>query len=152
MTEKAVVTVSEGQVIEAISSAELAPVEMLPIDRNPAAVYLAGLTSQTSKRTMRDALNRIATLVWGIDTRAAVSKKQRDQLQQLYLSFPWAELRFQHTSAIRAQLAETHAAATANKMLSALRGVLKAAWRLDQLPSDEYQRAVDLDGIIGETA
>jgi hypothetical protein len=32
----------------------------------------------------------------------------------------WAVLRFQHTAAIRSQLAERYAPATANKMLSAI--------------------------------
>jgi hypothetical protein len=34
---------------------------------------------------------------------------------------------------------------TANKKLSALRGVFNAAWRLRQISKDDYQWAIDLD-------
>ena len=102
------------------------------IDQAPAAVYLARL-SQGSRRTMRQALNAIAGLMSG------GSKDAR--------AFPWAELRYQHTAAIRAQLAEKFAAATANKMIAALRGVLKEAWRLGQMSAEDYSRAADLSPI-----
>ena len=82
-----------------------------PLDQQPAAVYLAGL-AHGSRRTMRDALNTIAERLGAADA----------------LTVEWGALRFQHTAAIRAQLAERYRAATANKMLSALRGTLKAAW------------------------
>ena len=59
----------------------------------------------------------------------------------------WAALRYQHTLAIRARLAADYAPATANKLLSALRGVLKEAWRLGQMSAEDYQRAVDLENI-----
>jgi site-specific recombinase XerD len=63
----------------------------------------------------------------------------------------WAALRFQHTAAIRARLAESYRPATANKMLSALRGVLKAAWQLGLMSADGYHRAADLRGVAGAT-
>jgi hypothetical protein len=59
---------------------------------------------------MRTALENIAVLVSA--GRADV------------ISLPWHELRYQHTAAVRAALAESYAAATANKMLSALEGVM----------------------------
>jgi site-specific recombinase XerD len=67
------------------------------------------------------------------------------------LSINWASLRYQHTVAIRAQLAERYQAATANKMLCALRGVLKQAWRLGLISAEDYQKARDVDSISGET-
>ena len=102
---------------------DLIILEALPLDQRPAAVYVAGL-AHGSRRTMRAALDKIAgMLITGADA----------------LTINWAALRFQHTAAIRSKLAEQYSAATANKMLSALRGVLKAAWRLGQMSSDDYQ-------------
>jgi len=110
--------------------------QALPIDRNPAAVYIAAL-SPGSRRTMTHSLNTIAEMVSGGHHDA--------------LSLPWHELRFQHTAAIRAQLAERYKPNTANKMLSALRQVLKRCWRLGIMSREDYARAADLEGIQGET-
>jgi integrase/recombinase XerD len=106
-----------------------------PLDQNPAAVYLAGLTP-TGRRSQAHALKVIAGLLApGADP----------------LSLPWATIRFQHTAAIRAQLVDLYRPATVNRMLCAIRGVLKAAWRLGQLSGEDYQRAVDVASVTGET-
>lgn len=106
-----------------------------PADRHPAAVYLARL-SPGSRRTMRQALDAIAFLLTG-------GRCDRATLD-------WSALRYQHTQAVRAALAERHAPATANKMLAGLKGALREAWRLGLLPADAYQRAVDLPAVRGE--
>ncbi len=93
-----------------------------PASQHPVAVYLAGL-APGSRRAMRDALRIIAELASG-GTHTE-------------LSFPWSELRYQHTAAIRAALQERYAPATTNKMLSALRRVLKEAQRFGLLSNDE---------------
>ena len=62
---------------------------------------------------------------------------------------PWREFRFQHVSAVRAVVAATLAPATANKYLSALRGVLKASWRLGQIDTEDYMRAIDVPLVRG---
>src|SRR5262249_43236199 len=54
-------------------------------------------------------------------------------------------------AAIRSKLAEQYSASTANKMLSALRGVLKAAWQLGQIEVDDYYRTVDIPAVKGTT-
>lgn len=114
----------------------LATVEQTPADQNPALVYLVKL-APGSRRTMRDALTNIAGLIIeGADLT----------------SFPWGSLRYQHTQAIRAKLAANYSPATANKMLSALRGTLKEAWRLGQMSAEDYQKAIDLDAIRGQKA
>lgn len=104
--------------------------------RNPAMVYLASL-APGSRRTMTDALATIAGILTndqaGIDT------------------LPWHDLRYSHTMAIRAVLSQSYSFATANKMLSALRGTLKAAWRLEQMTAEEYRRAIDIPRVQGET-
>ena len=57
---------------------------------------------------------------------------------------PWGRLRYAHTQAVRTHLAATYAPATANRMLAALRGVLREAWRLGQMSGEDFHRAVDL--------
>ena len=106
-----------------------------PPDRHPATVYLARL-APGSRRTMRAALETIAHLLTGGQATAA--------------SLAWGALRYQHTAAVRAVVAERYAPATANKMLAALRGVLQEAWRLGDMEAEAYQRAADLPAVRGE--
>jgi site-specific recombinase XerD len=106
------------------------------LDRNPAAVYLASLRSEHSRRTMRQALATIAEYLTGSPDLWAC---------------PWESLRFQHTAAIGAYLAGKYAPATTNKMLSALRGALQAAWQLDLMTAEEYHKARKVQGVIGST-
>ena len=111
-------------------------VQELPLDQNPAAVYLAHLTPG-GQRTMGEALNKIAALL--TEGRATA------------LTCRWSALRFQHTAAVRAKLAATYKPATANRMIRALRGTLKMAWRLGQMSAEEYHRAADIPAVRGET-
>ena len=126
------------------SVAELLPAVNVPVDRNPALVYLAGKAAG-SRRTMRQALYTIACIVQGREPGEASEAEQA----AVIVPFPWAALRFQHTAAIRSRLAERFAPATANKMLSALRGVLKDAWRLGQMSAEDHARACDLEPVRG---
>jgi site-specific recombinase XerD len=115
----------------------------LPLDQNPAAVYLGSL-SAGSRRTTREALNVMAAFV-------GVPLETDDQGKDLtFLYCDWGALRFQHTALIRARLMERYSAPMVNKMLSALRGTLKRAWRLGLMSAEEYQAAIDLDSVKGE--
>jgi integrase len=69
----------------------------------------------------------------------------------MILAIRWGAMRYPHTAALRARLSEIYSPATANRTLSALRGVLKEAWRLGQMSAEDYQRAVDIQNIKGET-
>ena len=115
---------------------KLVLVEKIPIERNPAAVYLVSL-SQSGRRTQRAALDKIAGMLTGGAANAFTCN--------------WAAVRYEHATAIRALLAETYAPATANKMLSALRRVLKEAWKLDGLSAEDYHRASSVENVKGET-
>jgi len=120
--------------------AELPAHVSVPLDQHPAAVYLASLSTE-SRRTMRTALNTIAALLGVGEQLDADGRDMR------LLTVPWASLRYQHTAAIRAQLQERYAPATANKLLAALRRVLKEARRLGLISADDYVRAADIKSI-----
>lgn len=104
--------------------------------QHPAAVFIAG-KANGSQRTYREALDAIAALL--TNGRADA------------LAVEWGRLRFQHTAAIRAQLADKYSAATANKMLCALRGTLKTARRLGQIGADDCANACAVESIKGAT-
>jgi site-specific recombinase XerD len=66
------------------------------------------------------------------------------------LALDWAALRYQHTAAVRAVLADgRYAPTTANRHLAALRGVLRECWRLGYVGVEDYHRAADLPAIRG---
>lgn len=108
-----------------------------PADQNPARVYLSQLNTDSGRRTMLQALETMAGLLSG--GRATVD------------NLDWAALRFQHTAALRAALAREYKPATVNKMLSALRGTLRAAWQLGQMTAEDWQRAAAVKSVRGET-
>jgi len=58
-------------------------------------------------------------------------------------------LRYQHAEAIRERLAEGYAPTTANKMLSAMKGVLESCWHLGLMTADERDRASDVEPVCG---
>jgi len=124
----------------------------LPADRHPALVYLAQL-SPGSRRTMRTALNTIATLLGTppvVEEWVTASGRSR-RTDQTLLYCDWASLRYQHTQALRALLAERYKPATANKLLAALRRVLLEARRLRLMSPDDYAQAADIGAIKGST-
>ncbi len=106
------------------------------IDQNPAAIYLTSLNSEAGRRTMRQALNVCASLL-SSDCDA--------------FSFDWSQVRFQHVTAIRARLTEAYKPASVNKMLAAVRGVLKSAWQAGQLSAEDYHKAASVKSVRGET-
>jgi site-specific recombinase XerD len=107
------------------------PRELRP-EENPVAVYLASL-ARDSRPAMISGLKVLADMV-----------SKGAGLYQL----PWHELRFKHTQALRAVLIEQeYAPRTVNRMLSSMRGVLKAAWKLEQMSTDDYMRAIDLKQV-----
>lgn len=114
--------------------------DRLPLDQHPAAVYLASLTSERSRRVTAQALRAISALITGDDPRTAD-----------FLALNWPALRYAHTAALRSKLAQEYSPATANRLLSALKGVLKECWRLGYMCAEEYQRAVDIRGVRAET-
>jgi site-specific recombinase XerD len=124
-----------------IEEADRHAAELAAAGSSPATMYLVRL-GDGSRRTMRAALGRLVVLA-GYDAEIE--------------EFPWHRLRYQHTQRLRALLqqppasgAEPPAAATVNKHLSALRGILREAWRLGLLGGEDYQRAVDVANLTGQ--
>lgn len=115
--------------------AEMIPGGVTPLrsSRDPAMVYLARLTPG-SRRTMVGALRTIIE-IGGSDVPLG--------------GFPWWQLGYQHAQAIRTALAARYAPATANKILAALKGVLKETWRLGYMDAESFHRAVDLPPVRG---
>jgi integrase len=101
---------------------------------HPADLYLEQL-GPGSRRTMTEALGKLARMASGRRCDAR--------------SFRWQDLRIEHTSILRGELAATLAPATVNKHLAALRGVLKQAWQLGLMSTEDYQRAIDLPSVQG---
>jgi site-specific recombinase XerD len=105
----------------------------LPLDRHPVAVYLAGL-APGSRRTQGAALRIIAKIV----------SPAADET-----NLPWWKLDYAHTTAVRSKLAAMYAPATANRMLAAVRGVLKASFKLGLMSADHMTRASSVDAVRG---
>ena len=98
---------------------------------SPAEIYLASLSSG-SKQGMRQALGIIVGIL---------SDDYDGE------SFPWWEITYHESMAVRLALTERYAPATVNKILSALRGVLKQTWRLGLIDADAYHRAADVENL-----
>jgi integrase len=100
---------------------------------NPAAMYLAGLRGAVgsfagSQRTQRHGLDRIARMLAGDGATA--------------MGFAWATLSPAILAAVRARLVEEAAPATVNRLQSALKGTLRAAWQLGQIDADTRDRCL----------
>lgn len=102
---------------------------------NPVYVYLAGLLEESSQQTMYQSLAPIAQLLApGIPP---------DRVQ-------WEMIRFQEIDLIRSQLAKSYKPATVNRMLAALRGVMKACLRLRLIDIDDYS-SLEIKNVKGTT-
>ncbi|XRQ08975.1 tyrosine-type recombinase/integrase [Actinomadura welshii] len=123
-----------------------------PSARNPYLVYVAELESPRSRRAMSACLHRLAAMFHTASGREpGPAPAER---------FPWAELRAEHTAGLRALIGRQSTTgpdgepvpwspAYRNLHLSALRGVLRTAWRLGELSTDDYQRAAAVRNFRG---
>jgi integrase len=111
----------------------LAPV-VVARERAPAAQYIMGLAAG-SRPAQWSALLLVAGLLSGGRCTP--------------LDLPWGEISYLHTNAVRAWLVEHRAPATAKRILAAVRGVLKEAWRLRLMDSEAYHRAIDIKPVRG---
>jgi site-specific recombinase XerD len=130
--------------LEPITYGELVPSAPRRRDQNPYWVYLESLDVGTSKPTMQGCLDHIAQMLGCPDGE----------------TFPWAQLRFQHTAMIRSRLMNSvtiepdgterrWSPSNINKHLTALRKVMEAAWMLGDMTAEEYHRARKIKSIKG---
>ena len=115
--------------------------------QNPAYMYLVSLPSEASRSTMKNALNIIARKILNIED--AGRRKKHDGENDLFL-VNWHELRYQQTSLLQSWLMKKYKPASARRMIAAIKGVMKAAWRMGLVNGEDYLRAVDLGRIPGE--
>lgn len=99
---------------------------------NPAVVYRSSL-SPGSYSALQNALKTVAAILSGETTDP--------------WTFPWHEVRYRHVAHVRHTLIRRYAPATVNRMLSALRQVLKHAWRLGDLEHEAFVRAADVANV-----
>lgn len=100
------------------------------------AVYLDGLPSPKSQRVMRLAVNQAAAIISGGRIADATA-------------IDWTTVGFEQTSKVRAAFMRAFAPEGARVRLTAVKQVLRVAWRLGLIDGDAYHRAVDLDPIRG---
>lgn len=99
-----------------------------PVSDNPATVYLSSLTSEASRRGMASNLDRVAKFLLKNE-------------EATHLQIPWAKLRFKHVSALNSLLvAKKLSPATIRVTMAGVRGVIRAAYNLDQISSEDYLR------------
>lgn len=101
------------------------------LEHDPVDVYLSGL-APGSRRAQSGALERCAAFFGGTVTELR-----------------WHQLSYAHTRALATHLAETSAPATTTRILSALRGVLREAMRLQLMTAEECARACDTGRVTG---
>ena len=105
--------------------AELLLVERPPTDRHPVEVYLTDRTPR-ARAAARDSFDKIASFL-------TLGQGTADTLA-------WHLLRETHIAQIRGALMTRYSAAEANRMLGALRGVLRECWRLGLIAAEDYRR------------
>jgi site-specific recombinase XerD len=100
--------------------------------------YLSQMATRRGRDVQKQALDFMADILSG----GRVSN---------CLLFPWHFVRYEHAQAVRARLIETYKPATVNRFISALRGVLRAAWRVGLMSAENYARATDLKCVKGSS-
>lgn len=94
--------------------------------KDPVSAYLDSL-SPSSKPAMMDSMEVVARF-----------------FGSTMVDLKWHELRYEQSQQVRNFLLKKYKSRTVNRHLAALRGVLKAAWRLDLMSTDDYHHAIDV--------
>lgn len=126
-----------------------ARVERTP-DADPVGAYLASLTSPVSQIGMMKALRSAVGIVLQRPLSKSEMNRQRvSVLMDEVRSFPWEHITPAHAAAMRAAIVGTRlSAASKNKMIAGIRGVIMAAWRLELIDTDRRERVKDSLKIV----
>ena len=114
---------------------------------NPALAYEQSV-SLGSRRAVRSVLRAFLSL--------ALS---RPASWEECCAFPWWQVTRPYADRLRALLVEArrpdgaprYAPRSVNRAISILRGVLTAAWNADQMPNEQYQKAIKVPGVDKDT-
>lgn len=111
-------------------------------EEHPVSAYLTGLSSGS----LRGQLTALRAAI------AAVTQRQTSEVDMAEVPmWAWHTLTPAHMAALRSALQEQYSPAYANKILSAVRGVLKSSWRLGLMTHEDYARSADVKSVKGET-
>jgi integrase/recombinase XerD len=132
--------------------------------RNPVRAYLSRLAPGASQRSMAQAIEAVARVARAIATNEPLDLpprystdpgsdlKRLEMACPLALAIPWQGTRAHNVAAIRARLASTFSLCNANRMLAALRGVIRAAWECELIDAETRERVLAAaKNIRGET-
>lgn len=98
-------------------------------EADPIGSYLGRLGTPASRHTARNAIDRLVHFLSGGQSSSDC--------------YAWHELTYPKVALLIQTLRQHYQPATVNKMQAILRGVLKEAWRLGLLPTDQYLRVTD---------
>lgn len=107
---------------------------------NPALAY-----EQSVAIGSRPAVRSVICAMLGLGGRAVTWEEA--------CAFPWWQVTRPYADRIRALLIEKgYAPRSINRAISVLRGVLTCAWNADQMPNEQFQKAVKVPGVEKDTA
>ena len=118
-----------------------------PYER-PVTMYL-GTVSAGSRMTLLASLNTAARLL-GTERRDQLVVDRRAPLDVTAFWCPWPELDYETLVTLRRQMEERYTFTSTNKVLSAIRGVLKACWHLGLMEGERYRLTIEVPAARGE--
>lgn len=131
------VTESSTAIVPSTGRGELATAAPFELRANPyAEMYLSGLPSKDSRPAQRSALAAIARMMTGLD--ASVCDIH---------NFPWTAITIVHLRTLKAIIGETYQPRSLNRMLAAVKGVLRVCWEAKAMDTDQYMRAISIRGM-----
>jgi integrase len=144
---------ARAQLVDLVQLVE-AHLDRVAAEKSPAAAYLEQL-APGSQKAMREALSTLVSVACGVARSAArIGRGQRARASSPLdaHSFPWGKLRYAHALVIRETLVrEGYAPKSINRMLAALRGTMREAFKMGLYgaDADEYARALSVRNVQG---